>query len=208
MELEDLDERTLSSITAYDEHAQAYQEAFRMKRPVADARKFAEFAGRDSLVADVGCGPGSDIRLLSSVGLHVVGIDASIGALKFARLLLPRHPLVLSPLEDMPFDDDTFEGIWLSSAFTHMPRAEWPSAFAHVMAKRSSGPVYFSCYRGTADMEEVDDSVLGTVFRSQATEEEVATMMSAHGLQDVQIEVRGDPIVDRRRPWVVALARA
>jgi SAM-dependent methyltransferase len=208
LELEDLDERTRASISAFDEHAQAYQEAFRMKRPVADARRFAEFAGRGALVADVACGPGSDLRLLSSVGLHPVGIDASIGALQFARLLLPRHPLVLSPLEDMPFDDDTFDGLWLSSAFTHMPRADWPNAFAQVMAKRRGGPVYFSCYRGSKDMERVDDSILGAVHRSQATEQEVATMMSAHGLLDVQVEVRGDPIVDRRQPWVVALARA
>lgn len=208
MELEDLDERTLSSIAAYDQHAQAYQEAFRMKRPVADARKFAEFAGRGALVADVACGPGCDLRLLSSVGLHAVGIDASIGALRFARLLLPRHPLVLSPFEGMPFDDDTFDGLWLSSAFTHLPRGQWAPAFAHVMSKRRSGPVYFSCYRGRGDMDRVSDTVLGTVHRSQATEDEVASMMAAHGLEDVQVEVRGDPIVDRRRPWVVALARA
>lgn len=208
MELEDLDERTRASIAAYDTNARVWQEAFRMKRPVTEARKFAEFAGRGALIADVACGPGSDLRLLTDVGLHPIGIDASQGALDFARLLLPRHPLVLSPFEDMPFNDGTFEGLWLSSAFTHLPRADWPSAFAQIMARRRSGPVYFSCYRGQGDMEEVADPILGTVHRSQATEAEVERMLHAHGLLDVRIEVRGDPIVDRRRPWVVALARA
>ncbi|HKJ57151.1 MAG TPA: class I SAM-dependent methyltransferase [Nitriliruptoraceae bacterium] len=208
MELDDLDERTRSSLAAYDANAREWQEAFRMKRPVTEARKFAEYAGRGALIADVGCGPGSDLRLLTDVGLHPIGIDASQGALDFARLLLPRHPLILSPFQDLPFDDDTFDGLWLSSAFTHLPRADWPSVFAHVMSKRRAGPVYFSCYRGTADMEEVQDPILGTIHRSQATEDEVERMLSAHGLLDVRIDVRGDPIVDRRRPWVVALARA
>lgn len=208
MELDDLDERTRSSIAAYDANAREWQDAFRMKRPVTEARKFAEYAGRGALIADVGCGPGSDLRLLTDVGLHPIGIDASQGALDFARLLLPRHPLILSPFQDLPFDDDTFDGLWLSSAFTHLPRADWPPVFAHVMSKRRSGPVYFSCYRGTADMEEVQDPILGTIHRSQATEDEVERMLSAHGLLDIRIEVRGDPIVDRRRPWVVALARA
>jgi len=208
MELDDLDERTRSSLAAYDANAREWQEAFRMKRPVTEARRFAEYAGRGALIADVGCGPGSDLRLLTDVGLHPIGIDASQGALDFARLLLPRHPLILSPFQDLPFDDDTFDGLWLSSAFTHLPRADWPSVFAHVMSKRRAGPVYFSCYRGTADMEEVQDPILGTIHRSQATEDEVERMLSAHGLLDVRIDVRGDPIVDRRRPWVVALARA
>ncbi len=69
----------------------------------------------------------------------------------------------------------------------------------------ASGPVYFSCYRGTADMEPVDDPVLGRTWRSQATEDEVEALLTSHGVRDVQVDVRPDPIVDRRRPWVIAL---
>ncbi len=203
----EVDERTLASIAAYDEHADAYQQLFRMKRPVTSVHRFAEWAGRGALVADVGCGPANDLRLLSDAGLHPVGIDASLGALQHARLLMPRHALVRAFIHDLPFPVDTFGGMWMSSAFTHLPRAQWPHVFGHLMTRMGSGPVYFSCYRGTADMELVDDQVLGSVHRSQATEGEVKSLLDNHGFTDVTIEVRGDPIVDRRRPWVVAMGR-
>ncbi len=203
----EVDDRTLTSIAAYDEHAPAYQQAFRMKRPRTFIRRFAEWAGRGTLVADVACGPASDTRLLSDAGLHVIGIDASLGALQHGRLLMPRHGLVRAFIHDLPFPVDTFGGMWMSSAFTHLPRAQWPQVFGHLMTRMDDGPVYFSCYRGTADMEPIDDPVLGTVHRSQATEAEVQSLLDNHGFDDVTVDVLPDPIVDRRRPWVVGMGR-
>ena len=200
-----MDERTTASIAAYDEHAAAYQDAIRLKRPVADARRFGDLAERGCLVLDAGCGPAVDLRVLADLGVHPVGLDLSMGALRHARMLLPRHPLVRAPLHDPPFRPRSFGGLWLSSAFTHLPRGQWRETFAILLELLESGPVYLSCYRGTADMEPVDDPVLGRTWRSQATEDEVEALLTSHGLEDVQVEVRPDPIVDRRRPWVVAL---
>lgn len=201
----ELDKRTLISVAAYDEHAREYQEAFRLRRPIADVRRFADLAEPDCLVLDAGCGPANDLRLLADAGVHPVGVDLSMGALRYARMLLPRHPLVRTPMHDLPFRPGAFGGLWLSSAFTHLPRAQWRPTFEYLLEHMPAGPVYFSCYRGEADLEPVDDQVLGTIHRSQAMEGEVEALLASHGLRDVRVEVRGDPIVDRRRPWVVAL---
>jgi hypothetical protein len=32
-------------------------------------------------------------------------------------------------------------------------------------------------------------------------------MLSAHGVKDLTVEVRPDPILDRARPWVVAIGQ-
>lgn len=201
----ELDPRTRTSIAAYDTNAAAYQQAFRLRRPVADARRFGDLTERGCLVLDAACGPATDLRMLADLGVHPVGLDLSAGALAHARMLLPRHPLVRAPLDAPPFRPGSFGGLWLSSAFTHLPRAEWRTTFSVLLETLGRGPVYFSCYRGTADMEEIEDSILGPVVRSQATEDEVEALLVSHGLVDVQVEVRPDPIVDRRRPWVVAL---
>jgi SAM-dependent methyltransferase len=202
-----LDERTLASVAAYDRHAGAYQVSLRLKRPVADVRRFAAFAQRDDLVLDAGCGPANDLRLLRDAGVHPVGLDLSMGSLTEARMLLPRHPLVRAPLDDPPFRRRSFGGLWLSSAFTHLPRAAWRPTFARLLSLLDGGPVYLSCLRGSADLEPVDDPVLGPVYVSSATETEIEALFTSHGLTDVTVEVRPDPIVDRRRPWVVALGR-
>ena len=201
----DLDERTLASIAAYEEHAAAYQQSLRLKRPVADVRRFADRARRDDLVLDAGCGPANDLRLLRDAGVHPVGVDLAMGALREARMLLPRHPLVRAPLHALPFRARSFGGLWLSGTFTHLPRAAWRQAFADLLRLLDRGPVYLACYRGTGDLERLDDPVLGEVYVSGAVEAEVEALFASHGLREIGVEVRPDPIHDRRRPWVVAL---
>jgi SAM-dependent methyltransferase len=203
----DLDERTLASVAAYDDHARAYQESLRLKRPVADVRRFAAFAQRGDLVLDAGCGPANDLRLLRDAGVHPVGVDLSLGALREARMLLPRHPLVQAPLHQLPFRPRSFGGLWLSGGLTHLPRGSWEATFEALLALVARGPVYFSCYRGDGDLREVVDPVLGTVHVTEASEAEITEMLQSHGLTDLTVEVRPDPILDRRRPWVVALGR-
>jgi SAM-dependent methyltransferase len=203
----DLDRRTLASIAAYDAHAADYQTALRLKRPVADLRRFADMAGRGALVLDVGCGPASDLRLLTDAGVVAVGVDLSAGVLAFARMLLPRQPLVRAPFHDLPFAAGTFAGLWMSSAFTHLPRDAWRPTFAYLRGLQHRGPVYFSCHHGSADLEPVADPALGTVWCSQATPDEVASLLRGHGLRDVRVELRPDPVVDRKRLWVVASGR-
>jgi SAM-dependent methyltransferase len=201
----DLDERTLASVAAYDEHARAYQESLRLRRPVADVRRFAAHARRDDLVLDAGCGPANDLRLLRDAGVHPVGVDLSLGALREARMLLPRHPLVRAPLDRLPFRPRSFGGLWLSGAFTHLIRADWHQTFGALLEHLDRGPIYFSCPRGDRDLARVDDPVLGEVFVSAASEREVEAMLSSHGVKDLTVEIRPDPILDRRRPLVVAL---
>lgn len=204
---DELDPRTRQAIAAYDEHAGAYQRSLRLRRPVADVRRFADLAARDDLVLDAGCGPATDLRLLRDAGVHPVGLDLSVGALAEARMLLPRHPLVRAPLHDPPFRPRSFRGLWLSSAFTHLPRGAWRDTFAALLALVEHGPVYLSALRGTRDLAPVADPVLGDVHVSEVTEDEVTALFASHGLTDVTVEVRPDPVLDRRRPWVVALGR-
>ncbi len=203
----ELDERTLASIAAYDRNAGAYQRSLRLRRPVADVRRFAAFAARDDLVLDAGCGPANHLRLLRDAGVHPVGADLAAGALSEARMLLPRHPLVRAPLHALPFRERTFGGLWLSGSLTHLPRAAWRQTFEALLALLASGPVYLACVRGTGDLEVVDDPVLGEVHVSSATESEVHALLASHGIQDLTVEVRPDPVLDRRRPLVVALGR-
>jgi SAM-dependent methyltransferase len=202
-----VEERIAASIAAYDENARAYKEAYRKVRPMADIRRFAQLAADGALVLDVGCGPASDMRALRDAGVKPVGVDISLGALIEARLLLPKDPLVRAPYRRLPFRRGVFGGLWLNNSFAHLPRGAWSDAFAEMMSFLDIGPVYFACIRGTGDLSPVDDDVLGRTYRSDATEEEIEAIFASHGLRDIQVEIRPDPVHDRKRPWVVALAR-
>jgi hypothetical protein len=127
--------------------------------------------------------------------------------LEEARLLLPRTPLVRAPYANLPFRRRVFGGLWMNAALVHLPRGVWREAFATLLGFLEVGPVYFTCIRGSGDLAPVDDAVLGRIYRSDAHEEEVEALLASHGLRDVQVELRPDPVYDRKRPWVVALAR-
>jgi SAM-dependent methyltransferase len=203
----ELDVRTLEAVALYDKFAVEYQAALRRKRPVADLRRFAAMTTRGDLVLDAGCGPATDLRLLRDAGVHPVGVDLSRAALSEARMLLPRHPLVVAPIQQLPFKARSFGGLWLSGSFNHLRRDEWASTFTHLIGLLDRGPVHFSCILGDRDLGAVEDPTLGRVHRTDATEQQVMDMMASHGLRDLQVSLRPDPILERRRPWVVGLGR-
>ena len=203
----DLDARTVQSIEAYDANARKYQESLRRRRPLQEVRRFAALAEPGALILDAGCGPATDLRVLRDAGLHPVGVDLSMGALREARMLLPRQALVRAPFTRLPFRERSFRGLWLSAALAHLPRAQWSATLTTLMTFMSGGPVYFSTVRGSGDLAPVDDPILGRIYRSDATEEDVERLLAAQGLRDLRVELRPDPLLERKRMWVVGLGR-
>src|SRR5215218_2724859 len=60
-------------------------------------------------VLDVGCGAGAFLRLVAERGATPHGIDASEALIAFARRRLPDADLRVGEMEDLPWEDDSFE---------------------------------------------------------------------------------------------------
>jgi len=60
-------------------------------------------------VLDVGCGVGAFLRLVAARGGEPHGIDASDALIAFARGRLPHADLRVGEMEDLPWEDDTFD---------------------------------------------------------------------------------------------------
>jgi SAM-dependent methyltransferase len=60
-------------------------------------------------VLDVGCGVGAFLRLVADRGGEPFGIDASEALIELARKRLPDADLRVGEMEDLPYDDDTFD---------------------------------------------------------------------------------------------------
>jgi SAM-dependent methyltransferase len=60
-------------------------------------------------VLDVGCGVGAFLELVADRGGEPHGIDASDALIAFARARVPRGDLRVGEMEDLPWDDDTFD---------------------------------------------------------------------------------------------------
>lgn len=60
-------------------------------------------------VLDIGCGAGAFLGLVAARGGDPHGIDASEALVAFARTRLPGADLRVGEMEDLPWDDDTFD---------------------------------------------------------------------------------------------------
>lgn len=65
--------------------------------------------GSETRVLDAGCGAGMALSFVADLGAKVAGIDASTALLEVARTRLPTTRLEQGDLEELPFEDDSFD---------------------------------------------------------------------------------------------------
>ena len=75
--------------------------------------------GVGTKLLDAGCGAGMALGLAAQLGAKVSGFDASDALLKIARERLPDAPLAQGDLEDLPFDDNTFDVVTGFNSFQY-----------------------------------------------------------------------------------------
>jgi SAM-dependent methyltransferase len=81
---------------------------------------------------DVGCGTGLALRLATSHGAHVTGLDAAESMIGVARERLPDAELRVGDAQDLPFEDDAFDAV---TAFNSLQYAAEPTAAVAELAR-------------------------------------------------------------------------
>ena len=77
-----------------------------------------------TLLLDVGCGAGLALQLAAGRGAVVTGLDAAEGLLEVARERLPEADLRQGDIEELPYEDDTFDAV---TAFNSVQYATDPT---------------------------------------------------------------------------------
>ncbi len=80
-------------------------------RPLYEVAQAALGIGPGSAYLDVGCGAGLAGHLASRLGAHVSGLDASPAFIAVARRRTPFGTWQVGELEDLPFDDVSFDAV-------------------------------------------------------------------------------------------------
>lgn len=88
--------------------------------------KLAEVSETDR-VLDIGCGPGTAVRIAAATGATVTGVDPAQPMLNVARLLTRIRPPVgptdwiRAGCEDIPVPNDTYSACWSLASVHHWP---------------------------------------------------------------------------------------
>jgi SAM-dependent methyltransferase len=121
-------------------------------RPLHDAivRALTPLTGRSLL--DVGCGTGLLVQLAASAGARVSGLDATEPLLAVARERVPQADLRVGDIEDLPYDDGTFDAVTAVNAVQY---ADQPHAAVREMARvtRRGGRVVIGVWGDPARCE-------------------------------------------------------
>jgi ubiquinone/menaquinone biosynthesis C-methylase UbiE len=89
---------------------------------------FAELAGANARVLDVGCGPGHITAHLATLGVNASGLDLSDGMVREARARYPDIDFAQGSFQSL--DDTGLDGIVAWYSIIHLPPTERPAAFA------------------------------------------------------------------------------
>jgi len=108
--------------------------------------------GEGTRLLDVACGSGEFLRLAAGRGALVSGIDAAEGMLAVARRAVPGADLRLGPMEELPWDDGTFDVVTGFNAFQFA--ADTTAALAEAArVVRSGGLVAVANWGKSEDQE-------------------------------------------------------
>jgi ubiquinone/menaquinone biosynthesis C-methylase UbiE len=185
---------TLKSINlltrqAYNLAAQKYHDLFHneMNEKEYDRKLLDSFATRfnkDSLICDAGCGPSAHIgRYLFDKGIKIVGVDISEKCIELARNYNPDMKFECADIVNMPFDDNTFEGLISYYSIINTPKIYIPKIFSEFRrVLKPDGFLLVAVKAGTT--EGYIDNLLGIKARnyfSLFTKEEIVAYFSQAG---------------------------
>lgn len=108
---------------------------------------FFEAVGGTRLL-DIGCGPGADIETFLAADYDVTGLDITRPFLREASDRVPDAALVQGDMRQLPFQTGSFDGIWASASFHHVPRREAAATIQECRRSlRPDGTIYVSVKR-------------------------------------------------------------
>jgi SAM-dependent methyltransferase len=94
----------------------------RQVAPAFEAALDALAVGPDVRMLDVGCGAGMVLRLAADRGADVAGLDASDAMLAHARRCVPGARIVQGELEELPYEDESFDVVTGFNSFQYAAR--------------------------------------------------------------------------------------
>lgn len=123
-----MDKKTIDTYNEMTEEYDAETIDFWERFPSTFIEKFSESV--KGSVLDVGSGPGRDALILQKAGLDVTCLDASEEMIK--RTKEKGFKSVIADFLDIPFPDNSFDGVWAYTAILHVPKSEVRKAIQEI----------------------------------------------------------------------------
>ena len=109
-----------STVKWYDQNAKKFDSLISSLAIPEHIDTFRQQLFPKALVLDAGCGSGRDTALLEAKQLTLTGLDLSTELLKIAQEKCPQVKFVQGNLLDLPFKNESFDGVWANACLVHL----------------------------------------------------------------------------------------
>ncbi|MBI2611825.1 class I SAM-dependent methyltransferase [Candidatus Gottesmanbacteria bacterium] len=151
-------DRIPKAIVTYDKIASLYARKVAPRAPKQELEKFTKYLNPGSKVLDVGCAAGRDTRILKDNGFTTIGIDLSKGLLAIARKENPGIEFFFADVRQLPFPDQTFEGLWSNAVFHQLQKEDMGQALSEwKRVLKKDGILYLRTKMGSGDIKTADE---------------------------------------------------
>ncbi|HWY79580.1 MAG TPA: class I SAM-dependent methyltransferase [Candidatus Sulfotelmatobacter sp.] len=204
------------TIEWYNRNAQAYASNAIRHNPTKEIDAFASLLTKNANTLDAGCGSGRDAHFLHKKELNVVGLDISPGLLAVARKDFPEIQFIEGNLIDLPFKNETFDGIWSRASLLHFETIEDVkkalSEFNRVLKKQGLLYVLVKAQTGKEKTAIVSDTVSHhDRFFQYFLKDELENLLIEAGFQIISLEQKNELKMQmNNRPeveWILSYSR-
>lgn len=201
------------TINWYNANAKRYASNLEVVPNLVLLDRFVSAVGKNRKVLDAGCAGGRDCILLKDRGLKPVGVDLSESLLEIARKKYPNIQFEYANFLNLPFENETFDGVWAHASLLHLETVEDVSKalseFHRVLKQEGVILVFVKQQQGEEKTSVVSDKLSGhDRFFQWFTKKEIKSILEQVGFQIEEIyDEYKDPAGRDDVKWIFAFAR-
>ena len=180
---------------AYDEVADTYADHFRATEPelpveLAMVEHFTGLLSGARRVLDAGCGAGRMMPYLAALDCRVEGVDLSPEMIRRSRRDHSPFPAQVASLTDLPFENESFDGVFMWYSTIHSPDADLVQIMSEVRRVLRPTGLVLVAFQAGHGVQDVSESYRRrghdiTLHRYNRTPEEIALALGSAGLTEV-----------------------
>jgi len=146
-----------TTIESYNKNAEELSKKFKNFFDLQRRKEFGKFIDMipGNKVLDLGCGSGDHSHYFKKEGLDVVSIDLSEKMIELCRE--KGLDARVMDIEDLDFEEDSFDGIWSVTSLLHIPKSNIDSVIRKVHNILKEDGIFYVCVKEGEGEEFVKD---------------------------------------------------
>ena len=190
-----MEEYIKKTIDFYDKNIDEYYQKTLTLQDKFWLDKFVAYLPKNSRILDIGCAFGRDTKFFTNNGFDTTGIDLSENMIEKAKAFSPSSKFYVMDMQNLYFDNESFDGIWCSATLLHLNKDDAITAFKEIKrVLKKDGILYLNLKEGIGEKVIIDDRYQNSEkFYSYYQESEIKGLLDEFGFQVVDFKLEDNP---------------